>query len=75
MENVVKTLKVTGMGCEGCASRVRKALEAIPGVESVSVVLKEKKAEVTLAPGAEVADETFKAAVAGSGKYAVESVG
>ena len=66
---MVKTLNITGMGCEGCASRVRKALEAVPGVESVTVVLKDKKAEVVLAPGAAVDDDALKAAVAGSGKY------
>ncbi len=72
---MVKTLKITGMGCEGCAGKVRKGLEAVPGVESVTVTLKEKKAEVVLADGAAVTDEALKAAVAGSGKYAVESIG
>ena len=71
---MVKTLKVTGMGCEGCASKVKKGLEAVPGVEAVVVTLKEKKAEVTLAEGAAVTDEALKAAVAGSGKYTVESI-
>ena len=32
-------LKVTGMMCEACVGHVKKALEAVPGVQSVAVEL------------------------------------
>lgn len=32
-----KTLKIEGMMCEHCEMHVKKALEAIPGVESAAV--------------------------------------
>ena len=32
-----KIINITGMGCEGCAAKVKKALEALPAVEGVKV--------------------------------------
>ena len=41
-----ETLNVTGMTCGGCVASVRKALGALPGVESVEVSLPKHQAEV-----------------------------
>lgn len=43
-----KTLKVEGMMCPHCEARVKKALEAIPGVESAVASHKDGTAVVTL---------------------------
>ncbi len=43
------TLDVTGMHCASCVSRVEKALEAVPGVESARVDLMAKRARVAWA--------------------------
>lgn len=32
-----KTILIEGMGCSGCENRVKKALEALPQVESAQV--------------------------------------
>ena len=56
-----KTLKVEGMMCAHCEARVRKALEAIPGVETAAADHTAGTAVVTLA--APVADEALRAAV------------
>ena len=56
-----KTLKVEGMMCEHCEARVKKALEAVAGVESAVADHNANTAVVTL--NAEVADEVLKKAV------------
>ncbi len=56
-----KTLKVEGMMCMHCEARVKKALEAVPGVESAVADHTAGTAVVTLA--APVADEALRAAV------------
>ena len=54
-----KTLKIEGMMCKHCEARVKKALEAVPGVESAVVSHEAGTAVVTGS-----ADfETLKAAV------------
>ncbi len=58
---MVKTMKIEGMMCPRCEAHVKKALEAIPGVESAVASHVEGTAVVTLAE--EVADEVLKAAV------------
>lgn len=65
---MTKTLKVQGMMCAHCAARVKKALEALPGVEGASVDHVAGSAVVTL--NAPVADEVLRAAVEEQ-KYAV----
>ena len=40
-------LKIEGMMCQHCQNHVEKALQAVPGVESVVVSLEEKNARVT----------------------------
>jgi copper chaperone CopZ len=37
---------IEGMSCEGCVSTITTALKAMPGVKSVEVSLKDKKATV-----------------------------
>ncbi len=66
-----KVSGITGKGCEGCAAKVRKALEAVPGVKSVKVELAAKRAVVE-AEG--VADQVLLDAVNAIGKYRAESI-
>jgi len=68
---MTKTLKVEGMMCVRCEARVKKTLEAIPGVENAVADHAAGTAVVTLS--APVADETLVAAVEGQG-YQVTGV-
>jgi copper chaperone CopZ len=47
-EHSIRTirLQVAGMGCDGCVSSVRQALEAVPGVISAQVDLQGAAAKV-----------------------------
>lgn len=65
-----KTMIIEGMMCAHCTGRVQKALEEIEGVESVSMSLENKSAELTL--GSEVADDVLKEAVAQAGYEVTE---
>lgn len=56
-----KTLKVEGMMCEHCEARVKKALEAVDGVESAVADHNANTAVVTLST--DVADDVLKKAV------------
>ena len=56
-----KTLKVEGMMCGHCGARVKKALEAVPGVESAVCDHTAGTAVVTLS--GDVSDEALTAAV------------
>jgi Cu2+-exporting ATPase len=56
-----KTLSIEGMMCSHCEMTVKKALEAIPGVENASVSHETGKAEVTLSN--DVQDDVLKSAV------------
>ena len=56
-----KTLKVEGMMCEHCEARVKKALLAVPGVESAVADHNTKTAVVTLV--ADVPDDVLRKAV------------
>ncbi len=56
-----KTMKIEGMMCGHCEARVKKCLEALPGVEEAAVSHEAGTAEVSLA--GEVADEALKKAV------------
>ena len=60
-KDMTRTLKVEGMMCGHCEARVKKALEAISGVESAVADHTAGTAVVTMS--APVADETLKAAV------------
>ena len=52
-----KTMKIEGMMCEHCEARVKKCLEALPGVQEAVVSHKDGTAVVTMS--AEVSDETL----------------
>jgi P-type Cu+ transporter len=43
-------LPVQGMDCAGCTQTVQKAIEKLPGVNSVQVLLSSERATVTLDP-------------------------
>lgn len=64
-KNMTKTIKIEGMMCPRCEAHVKKALEAIAGVESATPSHTEKKAVVVL--NAPVDDATLKAAVEADG--------
>ena len=58
---MTKTLKVEGMMCQHCEARVKKALEAVDGVEMAVADHTKGTAVVTLT--ADVADEVLTKAV------------
>ena len=62
---MTRTLKVEGMMCMHCEARVKKALEAIPGVENAVADHTAGMVAVTL--NGAVADETLRAAVEAQG--------
>lgn len=64
-KKMTKTIKIQGMMCPHCEAHVKKALEALPGVESAAPSHTEKKAVVVL--NAPVDDATLKATVEGEG--------
>jgi copper chaperone CopZ len=68
-EKMTKTIKIEGMSCMHCVNRVKTSLEALKGVESVTVDLGKGKAEVT---GTEAADEILKEAVESQGYKVTE---
>ena len=67
-----KIINITGMGCEGCAAKVKSALEILPGVESVKVELAAKRALVSLQDT--ISDQALIDAVNAIGKYKATSV-
>ena len=60
-KTMTKTMKIKGMMCPHCEARVKKALEAVDGVETAVPSHEAGTAVVTLSK--EVADEVLKAAV------------
>ncbi len=60
-ETMEKTMKIEGMMCGHCEARVKKALEAVPGVAGAEVSHEKGTAVVTLS--GDVADGTLKKAV------------
>ena len=62
---MTKTIKIEGMMCPHCEAHVKKALEALEGVENVIPSHVEKKATLTLT--SPVSDETLKATVEAQG--------
>lgn len=65
-----KVVMIEGMMCGHCTGRVQKALEEISGVESVTMSLENKSAEVVL--NGQVTDEMLKAAVTEAGYEVIE---
>ncbi len=68
---MTKTLKINGMMCGHCEARVKKALEAVEGVDSAEVSHESGTAVVELS--ADVANEVLKNAVEAQ-DYTVEGV-
>jgi copper chaperone len=66
MTDLTLTLKITGMTCGGCVRSVTGVLQALPGVESVSVSLEQGQAQVRFDP-AQVTPAQLAAAVEDAG--------
>ena len=62
---MTKTIKIEGMMCPHCEAHVKKALEAIAGVENVVPSHTEKKATLTLT--SPISDEILKSTVEAQG--------
>ena len=62
-----KTIEINGMMCQHCEMHVKKALEALDGVESASASHEQKKAIVILKNGARVDEGKVKAAIEEAG--------
>ncbi len=60
-QKMEKTMNIEGMMCGHCEARIKKTLEAIPGVEAAEVSHEKGTAVVKMA--SEVADEVLKKAV------------
>jgi copper chaperone len=58
-------IKIEGMSCEACVKSVTRALQAVPGVQKVQVLLEEGEANVTYDPAkagvAELKDAVLRA--------------
>ena len=64
----IRTLRVKGMMCPKCVAHVTEALEAVDGVSSVEVSLKEEQAKVTLSEASSKAlDKKLVSAVVDAG--------
>lgn len=66
-------LKVTGMTCDGCTSKIAHALKALPGVHDVVVSLSTSEAAVRYDEH-QTALGQLKSAVNGAG-YGIDGVG
>ncbi len=62
-----KTIEINGMMCQHCEMHVKKALEALDGVESASASHEQGKATVTLKEGSDFDEEQVKAAIKDAG--------
>ena len=63
--NETATLNIEGMMCPHCEAHVKEALNALPGVEVLSISHEAKKAEIRRDAG--VTDEQLREAVTGAG--------
>ncbi len=70
-EQMIKTLKITGMMCSHCEATVKEALEALDGVVSAEVSHESGTARVTLA--GDISDRALKKAVEAKG-YKVNGI-
>ena len=68
---MTKTMNIEGMMCGHCEARVKKALEALAGVESAEV--SHEKGTAVVSMSADVADATLKEAVEAQ-DYKVDSI-
>ncbi len=63
--------RITGMHCASCGLLVDDALEDLPGVVSSTTDVRAGSAEVTVDPGAAVADDAIVATITGLGYQAL----
>ena len=68
---MTKTMNIEGLMCGHCEARVKKALEALAGVESAEV--SHEKGTAVVSMSADVADDTLKEAVEAQ-DYKVDSI-
>lgn len=68
---MTKTMNIEGMMCGHCEARVKKALEALAGVESAEV--SHEKGTAVVSMSADVADDTLKEAIEAQ-DYKVDSI-
>ena len=68
---MTKTMKIEGMMCGHCEARVKKALEALAGVERAEI--SHEKGTAVVSMSADVADDTLKEAVEAQ-DYKVDSI-
>lgn len=54
MENII--LKVNGMHCAGCETRIKNALESIKGVKKVNANHSEKTVEISFRKNSDILD-------------------
>ncbi len=64
-----KLMKVDGIHCGGCEARLKRTLEAVPGVEEAVASHVAGSAVVTLS--ADVPDDTLRRAVDAAGGFTV----
>lgn len=64
-EQMEKTVKIEGMMCPHCEARVKKALEALPGVESADV--SHERGDAILKTASPVGDDVIKTAIEEAG--------
>ncbi|MGN1333752.1 MAG: heavy metal translocating P-type ATPase [Anaerovoracaceae bacterium] len=62
-QNLTKTLKIEGMMCGNCEAHVKKAIEALEGVDSADVSHEKGTAVVHIIGGAVITDEALRKAV------------
>ena len=60
-----KTILIEGMMCEHCEAHVKKALEALPGIESAQASHKDKEAVIKIS--SQVPEESIKQAITAAG--------
>ena len=68
-----ETLKVTGMSCGGCVSKIEGALKAVPGVNGAKVSLANREATVQFSE-VQTSHEQLQSAIEKAG-YGVQAVG
>ena len=71
-QTVEKTMQVEGMMCEHCENAVKKALEAVPGVQEATASAERGTAVIRMQP--DTSEEALAKAVEGAG-YVVRGVG
>ena len=66
---MIHTYHVKGMTCESCASKIKKALQVLPGIISVNIDIKTKKATVEMNPHVDL--NTLNQALQKAGDYSL----